>query len=517
MTSFINLFIYEILGPKSNTVKYSFNPLSLRKNSNNNTPIIPKNLKKENIKINKVKIFSKDIIKNYKKNTKEIYSGIRKLEYNKELNININDIKLFSKIYKTFPARITLTEILPISSFLNEIYYKVSDLVLENAYILNDYFTSNTTYEIKNNNSEIIYNLQEDDNSNIIVIGDNHSSFHSFFRIILRLYMQGIITDGYKLKENYKLILLGDLIDRGNYSIELLYILLNLMKTNNTKAELKVILIRGNHEEESTYTHYGFNKEFIKKIKDSKAFKDKINYFFKYCPSAIVLNHLKTRYWLCHGGFSTDISKYQQIKNNEAKKIYVNELKKYEISQIRWNDFSGIDKDGSSVRGPDLKTIGYNTLQRFLNEYNLDFIIRGHDDNESNAMLLMKYNKQMFFYLNDKSNMEYYNENKNENKNKNNIIQYKTFNKSNKSNKEILSINSKGFKSLNKQNTEPKFGIEIGSIKLFPVLTISNNCDIERTQYSDSFIIISKSTMNNKKNIINNRNSNVTNVTSNVT
>jgi len=73
MTSFINLFIYEVLGPKKNNVQYSFNPLSLRKNSNNNTPIIPKNLKKNNIKINKEKIFSKDIIKNYKKNTYKKY------------------------------------------------------------------------------------------------------------------------------------------------------------------------------------------------------------------------------------------------------------------------------------------------------------------------------------------------------------------------------------------------------------------------------------------------------------
>ena len=69
MTSSINLFIYEVLGPKirsnPNYMKeYSFGPLSLRNNLDNITPIIPKNLALENRLPNKNKLFSPNIIKN---------------------------------------------------------------------------------------------------------------------------------------------------------------------------------------------------------------------------------------------------------------------------------------------------------------------------------------------------------------------------------------------------------------------------------------------------------------------
>ena len=574
MTSSIKLFIYEVLGPKirrsSNyTKEYSFGPLSLRNNLDNSTPIIPKNLASENRLPNKNKLFSPNIIKNItvinnptKKRSKSFTSFISKLSQlseskntkskrsedninlhkkkNKELEINFNNIPFLYKIYKTFPARIKIERIfsnnfiIKKEDFNENIYKKIPQLIKDNSIIFHKYFINNTNnYKIKNNDCEIIYNLYENDDSNIIITGDNHGSFHSFFRIILRLYIQGIITSGYKLKKNYKLILTGDLVDRGNYAVELLYILLNLMKTNNTEAELKVILIRGNHEEPNIYHRNGFYREYMKKIPEIDEY---IDIFFKYFPSAIILNHLKTRYWLCHGGFSTNIKDYKKLKKINNTEIFVNELltkkntnnnnnnntivksentsivnsqntgiindkntvfnnwtinkninnnintnTKYTASYIRWNDFSGNDADELSGRNGyngDLKKIGNNTLKSFLNEYNIDFIIRGHTDNDSNAMLLMKeYDENIFFVLNDKSNMEYYENNKNS------IIEYKN---RIKSNTEILSIYPKEFN---------KNSVDIGEFKLFPVLTISNNCDNSRSQYSDSFIIICKPTI----------------------
>ena len=553
MTSSINLSVFEVLGPKiklnSNYNKeYSFGPLSLRNNLDNITPIIPKNLALENRLPNKNKLFSPNIIKNItvinnstkSKNTESKRSedniNLHKKK-NKELEINFNNIPFLYKIYKTFPARIKIEKlfsnnfIIKRNDFNENIYKKIPQLINHNSIIFHKYFINNTdNYKIKNNDCEIIYNLYENENSNIIITGDNHGGFHSFFRIILRLYIQGIITSGYKLKNNYKLILTGDLVDRGNYGVELLYILLNLMKTNNTEVELKVILIRGNHEEPNTYYRYGFYDEFMKKIPH---IHHDINNFFTYCPSAIILNHLETRYWLCHGGFSTNIKDYKKLKKINYTEIFVNELltkkntnnnnntivnnvnninngnneeinmkytprihtPKYTSSYIRWNDFSGTDEDEPSSRGEYLKEIGNNTLKKFLDEYDIDFIIRGHNDDYSNAMLLMKkYDDNIFFFLNDVSNMEYYENNKKS------IIEYKYKNRI-KSNTEILSIYPKEFK---------KDSVDIGEFKLFPVLTISNNCDNGRSQYSDSFIIICKPTIKAfiNNNVKNNRKNN---------
>jgi hypothetical protein len=84
----------------------------------------------------------------------------------------------------------------------------MKQLFNDNTLILKEYFNK---YSINKNikdsniveNSEIIYTLNENEDCNIILMGDNHGSFHSFFRIILRLYIKGIIKTNYILKENY--------------------------------------------------------------------------------------------------------------------------------------------------------------------------------------------------------------------------------------------------------------------------------------------------------------------------
>ena len=460
MDSIINVFIYEVKGPKKNLntndylyEKYTFNNLSLKNSKNsNNTLIVPIELKENgNNNSNETKLFSKNIIKNKEDSNNQNKS---------KLNLK-NNLPFLYKIYKSLPARISIFNILNINinikkEFKDNIYNKLEDLIKQNTNIFKNYLIKNSAYKTDNqleslkNDSEIIYNLYENDESNIIVMGDNHGSFHSFFRIILRLYLKGIITSKYKLKENYKLILLGDLIDRGNYGIELMYILLNLMINNNTNDNLNVILIRGNHEVQEQYFRNGFITELkVKFEKNSEKINKLIVKFFKYCPSAIILNHLEIRYWLCHGGFpikcnnktinwsrsqnSTNIkpntkdnceSIYKKIsdmehnknknKNKNKNLIYINNI--YNSSEIRWNDFNGKNKTELSDR--DRKkgiyhVIGNKDLFNFLEYLNIHIIIRGHTDNVSNAMILANFTRnnidQRFFILNDKELINYYN------------------------------------------------------------------------------------------------------------
>ena len=481
MPSYIHLFIYEVKGPKkSKNAEYSFNGLKIKNNDDpENSLIIPKELK-NNIKSNKSKLFSKNIIINSKTN-------------NISKTISNNNIPFLYRIYKTLPARLTIDKILnvPMYGDLKEnIYKKIGELFEKNTDILKNFVKKN----VIENNSEIIYKLNASAENKIILIGDNHGSFHSFFRIILRLYIKGIITRGYKLKENYKLILLGDIVDRGNYSVELLFILLNLMKNNNNENNLNVILIRGNHEVRIQFEHNGFWKEYSKKLKDINNINNIIDGFFKYCPSAIILNHLNTKYWLCHGGFPLKYTDYN-LKNNN---IYIND-KNIEYSQIRWNDFNGDTMSvcsknrGGCALKDQIYNIGNIDLLKFLKDSSIDFIIRGHTDSLSNAMLLINNTiikkQEPFFYLNDTKDLLNY---ENSNTNGINILDYKyTFNS--KMNDEIVTINPNEFK---------KAGVKINNnLELLPVLTISNNSDIGRMLYSDSYIIISsdnKSVINKK-------------------
>ena len=449
--------------------------------------------------------------------------------------------------------------ILIIQGCKSTIYNKINDLIEKNSNILINYYNTelkhnklyfknlivsggfinfhwcktkkstkpeiNSLPKVPSDESEIIYKI--DYNGKIIVIGDNHGSFHSFFRIILRLYLKGIITNNYKLKENYKLILLGDVVDRGNYSIELLFILFNLMLKNNTEFELNVILIRGNHEEESTYRRYGFSTELNKKFEKEESYtiKKNIRTFFKYCPSAIILKNNGATYWLCHGGIPKNYSKYnfnhnikstinqrydnqlydnqlydnqlydnQNIINNKnaiiERTVFVNNIKSNEfeqfISEIRWNDFTAKKESNKSSRIEKCNKnciyfIGENDYLKFLNDVKIDFIIRGHSDNISNAMLLANTglnegNNSTFYILNKKNEIDYYKELSKK------ALVYHTTNNS-KGENQVVTIYPKKF---DRQNIVGTDNIK----KICPILTISNNCDKDRNLYSDSYIII---------------------------
>ena len=498
--SFIHLFIYEVKGPLNNDKEYSFNPLILKKNNNNNNNnnnsfIIPKEIINNK---NNSKIFTIDIIKNRKNSINNNFYNLIKKNKNKKNFLSLflfnysnkklsYDFNILYELYKKYSARLSIEKLQllnknPISIKIKKnIYLKIKNLLEINTIIFKKYLEDNlkinSNIKKLQNSSDIIYNI--DSNKKIIVIGDIHGSFHSFFRIILRFYIQGIIKNDYMLDENYQIIFLGDVIDRGNYSMEVLYIILRLIKKNNINNNLSIILIRGNHEETDTYKYYGFKKEI--NLKTPKMNDNFVN-FFKYCPSAIILNNNGTRYWLCHGGF--------QISNNYKKyneKIVINNNNP--LSQIRWNDFSGNDKTKCSDRNECLnylKIIGNKDLFEFLNQLQINFIIRGHNDNYSNAMLLKENNidenyidEKFFFFLNNVENKNIINNSIN-----NSIIKYKIpHKKSKKCLNEILTIYPKNFE-------KKSFTIN-SDIKLLPVLTISNNSDLDRTQYSDSYIIIS--------------------------
>lgn len=549
MTSKIDLFIYEVKGPSNIKNEYEFGQIKKNNHINDdyfNDHFIKPSFNKSFLTDEK-KYYSRNILMNFaksNKNNKNIFTKEIIKSTNKD-NIKkfFDDFNTLYQLYLKYPARLKLfekginlttvskinssssynkaiNEITPIVQNENlnlskKIYQKMDDLFIYNKESLKNQFSNYFESTKKlinqiNSNSEIIYYMNT--SQKIIVIGDIHGSFHSFFRIILRFYIKGIIKDNFELDNNYKIIFLGDVIDRGYYSIEILYIILRLMEKNNSKdgGKLNVILIRGNHEEEQKYEGSIFEKERNKKLTTNS---DTINNFFKYCPSAIRLIHNNsTVYWLCHGGFSIkndkskgliiidfrdnilkDIKTIQEKSeskydnNKEISNIYLNNIDDNTNSQIRWNNFSKSYKTFVNTKrcgktnGCEIYEIGYKELINFCNMYNIHFIIRGNSNNESNAFLSIinknNTNIENIFDLNEKLD-------DNVKSQLNKIIEYKDL-KSKKTENEILSINPNEFKN---NNTE--FNRNDNTYKLLPVLTISNNCDNGGNLYSDSYIII---------------------------
>jgi hypothetical protein len=410
---------------------------------------------------------------------------------------NILSIINLYKKYKSYPAKLN-------NNSLNSIFndYKDEELIdhvyneisltkknmyeyLENNSIDRDNNILNKLKENLNSNEDIvelnfggyIMNYDCDDQEKNIIFGDFHGSFHTFYRHLLRFHRMGILNARtYELKENYNLIFLGDIADRGFYALEIIYTICRLMNANNSKNKLRVIYNRGNHEESVTNTNYGLKTEILKKTNNIGLF-NLINSLFLFMSSAVIINN-KNRYWLSHGGIP--FLKDDDIKNIDwYQKIIFYESNKYSLGnlifEIRWNDFANQKKEPYLNNRPSYN-ITPPYFKKFMKLSNIKFIIRGHQDNFSNFYLLSK--------LKDNDMLDY------------------VYDLSYESNLDLLKNNNIFEKNNNTYEYSDKikafYGC-LGRIKInnfiknklvYPIMTVSTNTDNGRELTSDSFIIL---------------------------
>jgi len=139
----------------------------------------------------------------------------------------------------------------------------------------------------------------------IIFMGDLHGSLHSLMRNLLHMAETGLLKNDLTLMPNIRLIVLGDMTDRGCYGVEVLYTLLQLKLKNWNQ----VTLIRGNHENLDCTTRYGFSNEISLKYgsinSDARNSSSIYSRFIKFCgtlPLAIFLHNDNKIIQACHGG-----------------------------------------------------------------------------------------------------------------------------------------------------------------------------------------------------------------------
>src|SRR5437868_8246546 len=93
--------------------------------------------------------------------------------------------------------------------------------------------------------------------SEVFFHADLHGDIRSLLVEVAWLNEHGFLRDFSVARTNFYLVFLGDYTDRGAYGVEVLYTLLRLKLANPEK----VFLLRGNHEEASMHTRYGFFEE----------------------------------------------------------------------------------------------------------------------------------------------------------------------------------------------------------------------------------------------------------------
>ena len=289
-------------------------------------------------------------------------------------------------------------------------------------YYINHYIYSLDDYKIVNNNDlhnliskvKLLYNklngnVEYEKNSyiikkllpkesKIIYLGDYHSSVHSLMVVINYLQEKGILTNDYKLTDNYYIIFLGDIVDRGPYGIECLYIIYLLFYLNN-QEDYRVIILNGNHEEEDTYSRYGFSTEMENQINISLTLNFKK--LIEYLPLCLFIKNNDDSnskwYQFCHGG----IDKHHEngeiknfLNNNNNDKILSLNYGENDFIGFLWSDFAD---NNSIILGDKSMIIDYESyrptysttkVNEILNDLNIMTIISGHQDLTNYAFLL---------------------------------------------------------------------------------------------------------------------------------
>lgn len=194
-------------------------------------------------------------------------------------------------------------------------------------------------------------------NEDIYIVGDIHGKLDDLIRIFERC----------NYPPDTKYLFLGDYIDRGQYSVEVICLLFAL----KIKYPNHIYLLRGNHETQSINKFYGFFEECLSKFSQTLYFA--VNNSFQYLPVAAVVNEAA---FCVHGGISPMLKSLNDLRKSE---------KQAEISgpglftDLLWSDpVEYIDSFAPNDRGCGY-FYGMNVINQFLEENDLELIVRSHE------------------------------------------------------------------------------------------------------------------------------------------
>uniref|UniRef100_A0A0N4Z2N7 Serine/threonine-protein phosphatase n=1 Tax=Parastrongyloides trichosuri TaxID=131310 RepID=A0A0N4Z2N7_PARTI len=205
------------------------------------------------------------------------------------------------------------------------------------------------------------YNTLLEIEAPVIICGDVHGQMNDLLLIFKRF--------GTPEKRNY--LFLGDYIDRGNNSLEVI----NLLFLFKLKYPNMLHLLRGNHELQHINKVYGFYEELSDRFQEPELVEDiysKYNEIFKYMPLAACVSK---RILCMHGGISENIETLNTIRNIKRPLTTVDGA----ACDLLWADPDDEIKmtTYNDARGVSVK-FGEDFLEKFCNKLNLDMVIRGH-------------------------------------------------------------------------------------------------------------------------------------------
>lgn len=133
--------------------------------------------------------------------------------------------------------------------------------------------------------------------SEVFMHGDLHGDIHSLNAGLDWLNREGVL-DGFRVaRTNAWLVFLGDYTDRGRHGVEVLYTILRLKLENPER----VMLVRGNHEDFTLVSRYGFLAEATAKYGRSFDVRRVVR-LFDFLPAVLYLGSGTNAVQCNHGG-----------------------------------------------------------------------------------------------------------------------------------------------------------------------------------------------------------------------
>lgn len=193
--------------------------------------------------------------------------------------------------------------------------------------------------------------------SPVVLVGDLHGQFYDLCEIFR---IAGNVPD-----TNY--VFLGDYVDRGYYSLQVIT-LLALLKL---LYPARITLIRGNHESRSVTQTYGFYSECLNKYKNANVWLAFTQLFDFLVLGAVVDGEL-----LCvHGGLSPSLHSLDQIRIIDRYKEIPHEGG---MADLVWSDPNPSIQDFAiSPRGAGY-VFGERVTRQFCHYNSINHISRAH-------------------------------------------------------------------------------------------------------------------------------------------
>jgi serine/threonine-protein phosphatase PP1 catalytic subunit len=193
----------------------------------------------------------------------------------------------------------------------------------------------------------------------LYIFGDIHGQYCDLLRFI------EIIG----LPPKSKFLFLGDYVDRGDNSIEVITLLFSL----KIKFPNQIYLLRGNHECSSVNDMYGFKDECIERYKGQGEYIwMEINKTLRMLPVCALVNK---KIFCTHAGISPQLESLSQI-NKLNRNVEIPE--KGILCDLTWSDpKKQRNKWVESDRGVSY-TFNEDAVDQFIKKMNIDLIVRAH-------------------------------------------------------------------------------------------------------------------------------------------